>query len=891
METSDIFPPIPALNSEAIQPNTLQDTNTDCHTKLQNILQNIRTVTALRSIHDIRRIEQLILEFVDQLPGSMTPEKLIRIDESIYVDWKSFAINEYSQCLESILQRVDRNWPSIKDESINVFERLFTVDCNANFVIESVTIIATNLSKNTDILLYVLSNMIGSETMLFTTFLDLSYNDNGLSETNRNQLEKSAEDFIQTLISLPNRVANEMKQLTPDDFLNDGFSKILLSHVLKMVSFACNVNALEARQVFDVAFITKLFSKIITNFHMDRTSTHIVRTIKTLSSWSKKSRATNQFVNDLFIGLNRQAIDIIAVFILKHIPDVHSILGSNAISRSDNWKQCLLVTIPFLNFFRDPNICINLVRYLNGADTQQQLVDTLLLELLSTWASKTSICRTSIDQHIYLSSLILLIVHTNEKSSINETKLKEILFRGVQQHIESQNSSIRCIGMQLTELVLNKIDSFAAEEKLQFDYSAFGSNDTKIIESLKHLCHLYDNQQSPSSDDQNDISDEIVSQRKREPLVHSKLTNPVPIVRPNDDLDSDDDLESYDMSNDVPDVFDKSPKYLLDLKETICETEDPNIFVSCLENCRQLILEQLPNDDVLLGLDLLRILIGLNQKFDMTNFEEHRLSGCIAICIVYPKECVEYICGEFNSPVGRYSIANKILMLEIIAESAKELSTVATSNSKSQIKNINPDDHVKKLTNQLDDIKIKETEKIVRDRIEKKSKRFATKSKHPLKHAQRNRFAPFAGHFFYSLLHGFGRNQLTLTAAKSLRHDTDNILLVNFLQTITTIVLAARNCSIVTNFAKDILLMSSVLRFNDEAKIRSVVLQMYAAVLITVPKWSLQSEFFDDLCELKLWLESCCQYNVLKREQNDECREMAEHVLVLCVNALNVAEK
>lgn len=818
------------------------------------------------------------MEFLQQLPGSMTPEKLIRIDESIYVDWRSIAISEYSQCLEAVLQRVDKNWPNVKDVT-NVFEKLFTVDCNAEFVIESVTTLATNLSKNTGVLLHVLWNIISSETILFTTFLDLSYNDVELSETNRNLLEKRFEDFTQILTSLPNRVANEMKQSTPDEFLPDGFSRILLSHVLKMLSFACNVNLLETRPVFNASFITKLLSKIITNFHMDRSSKPIIHTIKTLSSWSRKCPVTKRMVNDLFMGLNRQAIDIIAVFILKHLPHVDSILGSNSITGSDNWRQCLLVTIPLLNFFNDRNVCINLVRYLNGVDDVQHL-DTLLLELLSAWSSKLSISRTSISQHVYLSSLILLIVHCRKYS--NEAKLKEILFRGVQQHIESQNSSIRCIGMILTELVLNKIDSFAAEEKLQFDYTGFDSNDTQIVESFRNLCDLYDNQQS--LDESGDVPDELMVPTKPEQNVHSNETVNT-IVKANDDLDSDDDLEPYDMSNDVPDVHDKSPKYLLDLKETICETDDPNIFAACLENCRQLIRDQLSNDDALLGLDILRILIGLEQKFHMQNFEEHRLSGCVAICTIYPKECVEYISGEFHSELGRYSIANKILMLEIIAESAKELASIETPN-KTETKNDDQDNRVKKLklSNESENAKIKEAEKVIRDRIEKKSRRFATKSSHPLKHAQLSRFAPVAGHFFYSLLHGFGRNQLSLTSSKSLKRDTDNILLVNFLQTITTIVLAARNCTIVTKFPKDIFLMCSLLRFHDEAKIRLVVLQMYAAVLIAVPKWCLQSEFFDDVCELKAWLESCCQFDVFKREQNDECREMAEHVLVLCVN-------
>lgn len=873
-----IFSPFPALTNESIQPNTPHDTNTDRHTKLQDILRKIQITPPLRSSNDIQRIEQLIVDFVNQLPGSMTPERLIRIDESIYTNWKSIASDEYSQCLAAVLERVDRNWPNVRCGS-HAVERLFTIDCNADFVVESVTIGAHNLPKYSDILLPIITQIVDSETILFTTFLDLSYNDVGLNETDKNLLEKRGEDFIQILISLPNRVANVWKQSTPDTFSINTFSKIILSHVLKTISFACNVNAVEGRQVFQPRFVTKLFSKIITNFHIDRASKPLVHTIKMFASWSEKSPVISQFIRDMFIGLNRQAIDIIAVFVLKNIPNVNTILGVDAISKSDNWKQCLLVNIPLLNFFRDPNISINFVRYLSDVDGQ--LVDTLLMELLTTWSSKMSICRTSIDQHIYLSSLILLIVHS--RKCADKTEFKEILFRGVSHHIESQDSSVRCIGMILAELVVNKIDSFVVDEKLQFDYSAFDSNDKEIVESLRRLCDSYDNQ-PPLNDT---VDDELVNRKMEDPMT--KQSKEIPNYKPtncvNDDLDSDDDLEPYDMSNDVSDVQDITPKYLRDLKEVICETEDPSVFAACLKNCRQMIIDQLSNDDSLLGVDLLTLFIGLDQKFFMSNFDEYRLAGCVAICTIYPKECVEYICGEFNAEVGRYSISNKILMLEIIAESAKELSTIETASDKI-LKTNQSDGHVKKLTNTVDESRIKEIEKIIRDRIEKKSRRFATKSTHPLKHAKRNRFAPVAGNFFYSLLHGFGRNQLTLTASKTLKHDTDNILLVNFLQTLTTIMLAARNCSIVTKFAKDILMMTSLLRYNDEAKIRFVVLQMYASVLITVPKWSLQSEFFDDLCELKLWLESCCQLNILRREQNDECREMAEHVLVLCSNAL-----
>ncbi|KAJ8972747.1 hypothetical protein NQ317_013801 [Molorchus minor] len=125
----------------------------------------------------------------------------------------------------------------------------------------------------------------------------------------------------------------------------------------------------------------------------------------------------------------------------------------------------------------------------------------------------------------------------------------------------------------------------------------------------------------------------------------------------NFELDSDDDLEPYDLSNDVKVTKKNPPAYLRDLRDGLLEMEDYEIFTLSLENCEKLIVSQLSDDDATIGLELLEILLSLEPKFYVENFD-----------------------SLIHADLGTYSIARRIFMLDVLRQAARTLSDLKKSD-------------------------------------------------------------------------------------------------------------------------------------------------------------------------------------------------------------------
>lgn len=185
-------------------------------------------------------------------------------------------------------------------------------------------------------------------------------------------------------------------------------------------------------------------------------------------------------------------------------------------------------------------------------------------------------------------------------------------------------------------------------------------------------------------------------------------------------------------------------------------------------------------------------------------------------------------------------------------------------------------------------IRQKEIQEIIRARIEQKTKKRTTKTQLPAESI--NKFAAVAGHFFFPLINGFGRNQFVLQSRTVLKNDLENQLLLTFLQTLSIIMISAVHCPQVAKFATEIIKISQCLRFSVHAKIRLGVLHMLATVFMSVPIGILNVHFYHDIMELKTWLEEIVSPNFLKREKNDECLKVAENLLGMCDTVLTSSE-
>lgn len=310
-------------------------------------------------------------------------------------------------------------------------------------------------------------------------------------------------------------------------------------------------------------------------------------------------------------------------------------------------------------------------------------------------------------------------------------------------------------------------------------------------------------------------------------------------------MDSDDDLQPYDMSNDVPITDRKKPSYLRDLLEMLVEAQDVETFEACLEASEELVTKQLQIEDRTLTEDLLSLFVHLEEKYHVDNFDDIRFNTVVAMVCNQPRICAEFLCKEIHTDVGRYSIATKIFMLDVISESVNR---IADLKPRAEVKVLD------EVAVELDDDA--HAEELIRRRLINKTRYFHSIRPHPFANAKRNYFAPVSDFFFYPLVSGFGYKQLTLSH-HNLKQDVDSILMLKYLNVVGNIILASKNCPKCCTYCWEILQIISYMRYSPDPKIQTAVVSLLASVVISLPPSMVRSEFFNVIMEFRAWLTEC----------------------------------
>lgn len=846
-------------------------------------------LTKFSSEDQVENVLTQIENILSFLPGPLTAQKLVGLDEDAVGE---SAQSVYSVFLDRFFKICDQNFPFKNNKLHGSVKKMFEVE-DARCFKSNVENLIRNLNHQKTSNTALLQICFQSEGLLSYMFNNC-YN---------NYIERDEEDlktFITLLTSIPNRIANVCQRDTPDFFVPSNFCKFLLFKILTtlelIVQFITQDSLIEPHINLEVVSI--LLSKTLLNFNEGLNNDGIKTFIEIFGYLTNKNSAQLKFYQRIFqrviINLERSAADIIAKMIMLNI-DAHKyfvkfILGQK-LMKNETWRFILCTKIPLLTYFIEncDNLILNLTVYVSAVDSQ--LLVTLYINLLSVWADRNSVNHTSVEQQIFITKFIIIITNLLNNIGLTDFEaqiVKEKVLSGIQVHLECPVETLRVCGMKVGEIVLNFINKEGMgqeESELKFSYEKFSEESQIMIKELQLMSRQdlneYFLQRTDIKTDlqlllgqlhyQNGKTVEYIPPNRKfrnksalkqfkNELEYSELkkVSNIRIIDGTDfQLDSDDDLEPYDISNDIKITKKSPPAYLRDLRDGLLETEDAEMFTMCLENCKKLVVSQLPDDDASLGIELLEILIALDERFYTENFDEYLFQSCVCITCVYPTIYAEYLCKQIHADVGTYSIARRIFMLDIIKQSSRNLSTIKKEIIDNQ-------------TKRQEEIHL--AEEIIRKRLESKT-RYFTKHK-PQKYESINHFAQVAGHFFFPLLFGYNTNKI-------LRDDKDFILLIHFVETLAIIMCAAQNCPISSKMAKEVFQFSWFLRFHVDVKVKMAILSLIASAILSVHKDILISEFLNELFEIRLWLADLLNPNIPPGEPNMECRNLAASVMIL----------
>ncbi|CAH1155887.1 unnamed protein product [Phaedon cochleariae] len=874
---------------------------------LYSVVQNLEKNKKITSQDQVDDLLSKVQKIVELLPGPLTVQKLAGMDESCSTENIE---DSYEVFIECLVQHFDANFPFRDNKIYEPMKQLFLVEDVRYFTV-NFKVLLHHIDEHANI--EILRMLLDSDAV-FVSICHYILGMHSSDELSKEEISNAWKNFVTHLISLPSRMANILSGNVPELFLTEQYANYLIFNLLKTVEFLSELLLYKYRNESGINYewLSYFVGRLIVDYNERLKSKGIINLIQIIAILtnkpSNKAKLYQSIFQNLLLNLDRSAIDIFAKMFLSNLdPQNYSLkaIFGNDLINNEAWKYVLCTKIPLLTYFeRDySKLIINLVVYVSS--TSPPLTMKLFIDLLSIWADRSSINHTSIEQQIFITKVLLFNANSLRNIGFSEyeaTKIREIIFSGLPVHLESSNEIIRAIGMKTGEILINLLheETEKSENELKFQYNNLKIESKNLVSELQDIsdediqCYF-----KPKTDFKTDLG-EILSKLSRnqqndvieyippERQFHKKIQTEEPknefiitdyktdsrikiIDSTGFELDSDDDLEPYDLSNDVKVSKKNPPAYLRDLRDGLLESQDQEIFSLNLENCEKIITSQLSDDDPSIGLEILEILLSLEPRFYVENFDDLVFQSCVAISYVYPACYVEFLCKQIHADIGTYSISKRVFMLDILRQTARNLSTVKESETKVQLK---------KTKRQGD---IDSAEEVIRKRLENKT-RYFSRHKYVI-NEHLNKFAEVAGHFFFPLLYGYNQNRMLCQSADN---DSDCILLIHFIETLAVVMCASQNCPIAPRMAKEIFHFSWFLRFHKEVRVRISILTLISSAIVNIPQSILVQDFLNELFEIRLWLIDLLSPNVAHGEPNLECRNLAACAIVLIEGVLKV---
>ena len=811
---------------------------------------------------------QMLQELSCLLPGPPTPQKLTGIDvpseESRELSDHMFA---------ALFEALVKSMPD--DEMTSVYLDWGPTEEVVHVLVETIRNMAP--SKRRDVVTSLLIHLINSDACLFSLLRP------AFSLKDRWKWE---EGWLKLFASVPDVIANILHGQVPLALAPAEFCRSVAVQIAKCIFIICQ----SMQQGYDVsawplsAVIRRLCAKYKLTYLLDP----LLPLLDCLTGDSFIARRVwAAIIDDLDDNTFGRIISHIAIW--SQHPQVFKRLsgwGTNQrFPLEDRWHRLLCTKLLFLQRYEsDSHVALNVLTCLSeDSSTLWQVA----IDLMSVWSDKNSLLLTSTEQHELNSKALVIALQllSNSGQLLNDRgqELQASMRRGVHHHLESTDPQVRIVGMVVAEICTALIHPDG--HRLAFDYDkeqvcvrsihqARASIDQPVpeckpVEFESLLRHMMDQSQTQPTLCQ---SEKMVSSDKEEKQDSEELFS-----KPTVDLDSDDDddLEPYDMSDDKPDTKWSEPHYIRDMMDMLANVPDNSNRRGdsdeyertrlALNVSERLIRQQLGHDHSWLARQLLSILIHLEDKYLVPDFESMRLKALVATAVSQPIEAARFLTEEFYA--ANYSIIQRLDMLRTVNAAARELSSQTASMPEASCSHSSRNDEKEE----------PEWRRIVRQRIEANTRHFFPHSsirREPA--AVRNQLSPLAGEFFFPLAAKVDRCVAHLNLIGQ-----DFVLLSTLLCTLSALVHCAGPVPVTFRMVRSLIDVVWLLRLHPESAVRESVLVAFCQSLLVTSNQHLISNYGLELIEWKDWL-----LGVVHNDPSDRVRNLAQQAASLLSHLL-----
>ncbi|NXG80684.1 TELO2 protein, partial [Baryphthengus martii] len=543
--------------------------------------------------------------------------------------------------------------------------------------------------------------------------------------------------------------------------------------------------------------------------------------------------------------------------------DVLSRLLGNLVVKNKKAQFVVTQKMLLLQYGHTTAVLQNLLGYLSLDSLRRAFLIKVLQELLETWGSSSAVKHSPPEQQHYISKAILICLSHLKEPEIESCRqeLLTSMMEGVKCHLDSSLPQIRRLGMIVAESISSKINTDGPVLKFQYE------EDDETRELKSFLMQPLPSCVVPSlpDDDRNEKADAAL------PLVlkSNEKSHAAAPVMPDEEsdveLDSDDDLIPYDMSEDR-ELKTKTPLYIRDCIEVLTSGEDVDKWEAAVKALESLIRKN-PAATREVSVELAKILLHLEEKTCIEGFVELRQRAQVAVLTTDPIPVAKYLTSQFYSL--NYSLRQRMDILDVLVLAAQELSCPKSHEKTKQSGAQKPCIQLLPKSDSSEDWK-----RIVDERIKSKTRRFATGQSQAELASSPNEFNSVAGHFFFPLIQHFDRPLTTFDLLGE-----DHFVLGRLVHALAILMYLAINTVAVTAMGKALLEFVWALRFHTDSYVRQGLLSCVSSILHSVPTERLLEDVTEELLETLSWLG-----DVVEKDPDGDCRRLALQNLLLMEN-------